>query len=94
LPFTSRIDSRESASAIRAAFTAAARGMPSLQPAAPPEGDAARCLYSAGRRPRRLPARRKRTGGLGLIEHDVLPRVILEDQNLRDCQQQGGKQGN
>jgi hypothetical protein len=46
------------------------------------------------RRGGRLPARRKRTGGLGLIEHDVLPRVILEDQNLRDCQQQGGKQGN
>jgi methylenetetrahydrofolate dehydrogenase (NADP+)/methenyltetrahydrofolate cyclohydrolase len=34
----------------------------------------------------RLPARRKRTGGLGLIEHDILPRVILEHQNLRDRQ--------
>src|SRR6266403_2511533 len=42
----------------------------------------------------RLPARRKRTGGLGLIEHDVLPCVILEDQKLRGGQQQGAKQRN
>jgi hypothetical protein len=33
-----------------------------------------------------LPARRKRTGSLGLIEHDILPRVILEDQKLRGGQ--------
>src|SRR5712671_6521161 len=41
-----------------------------------------------------LPARRKRTGGLGLIERNILPRVILEDQKLRGGQQQGGKQRN
>src|SRR6266478_5063893 len=36
-------------------------------------------------------ARRKRTGGLGLIEHDVLPRVILEAQKHSGGQQHGGR---
>ena len=42
----------------------------------------------------RLPARSERASGLGLIERNILPRVILEDQKLRDRQQQGGKQRN
>jgi len=32
-------------------------------------------------------------GGLGLIEHDTLPRVIVHDQKLSGGQQQGDKQG-
>ena len=42
----------------------------------------------------RLPARRKRTGSLGVIENDILSSVILEDQKLRGGQQHGGKQRN